>query len=326
MIHILSTVCTSPEFITARAASQGRSSSVDPSATCPHRDGEMAFVALHDGAPVARALAQPMAGQPGIGNIALFECIDDPSTAKALLEACEVHLRSLGIHAVVGPMDADTWHAYRTSDPSDHPPFLLDRHTPTWMGELFRQAGYEVCDRYLSSWIPREALRWSRLETHLERFRNRGVTFHELDKGDWEGELSRIHCLSLEAFANNSWASPLDYPAFRSLYRGWRDRLPTDGIVLASLEDRLLAYVVSCPEPMEDGSCRTVIKTVATSRHPCARGLGALLVEWLHRKAHASNHTGVVHALMHAANPSTHILSGHGRTIRTYSLWRKELR
>lgn len=324
MIHILSTSRTLTEFAQALITSDPHSTGPDPQTTCPVRSGESAFVAIEDGIPVARALAQPMPSCPGTGNIALFACVNDPSIAKALLAACENHLRDLGIHTVVGPMDADTWHAYRTADPSEEPPFLLDRRTPSWTGDLFRCAGYEVCDRYLSTWIPRESLSWSRLETHLKRLDNNGISFRALDQGDWDGELSRIHCLSLEAFADNAWASPLDLASFRSLHSGWRDRLPTDGIVLATRKDQLLAYVVSCPEPLADGTCRTIIKTVATLPHPSARGLGALLVEWLHRQAHGNGHRGVVHALMHAANPSTHILSGQGRTIRTYSLWRKD--
>lgn len=326
MIQILSTHRTSQEFHEARGAGNPGTCGEDPETTCPVRPGEAAFVALENGTPVARALAQPMLFRPSTGNIALFECIDDQNLAIALLERCQRHLLDRGIRTIVGPMDGDTWHAYRTADPSVHAPFLLDRRTPPWHGDLFRAAGYVVCDRYLSTRIPAEHLSWGRLERSLPRIQASGIDLRTLDTGDWDGELERIHELSLEAFADNSWSEPLDLESFRRLYHPWRDQLPTDGILIACRDGRTLAYAVSCPQTLQDGSRQTIIKTVASSRCAQARGLGALLVECLHRKAHLEGHRGVVHALMHSANPSNRILSSHGETIRTYSLWRKDPR
>lgn len=325
MIHILSTLRGSTEFVQARAASSGTPPGPDPDSTCPVRPGERALVALKDGIPLARAVAQPLIGRPGVGNIALFESVDDFALSNALLAACEAHLAKIGCRIAVGPMDGDTWHAYRTADPGGEAPFLLDRSTPAWTGSLFRSAGYEVCDRYLSTWIPRDDLAWPRLETHLKRFGNRGVTFRPLRIDDWDRELAHLHRLSLEAFADNSWATGLDLEGFRALYDPWRGRLPTEGILLAFQADRLLAYVVSCPQTLPDGLARTIIKTVAASRERSAQGLGALLVESVHRMAHQDGHSGVIHALMHERNPSTHILSRAGTVLRTYSLWKKDL-
>lgn len=274
---------------------------------------------------MARALAQPMPSRPATGNIALFECIDDKTIATALLARCQQHLHQSGIRTIVGPMDGDTWHAYRTSDPSDHIPFLLDRQTPPWYGGMFRAAGYRVCDQYLSSWIPADHLSWDRLERSLSRIDAAGIRLRALDIQDWDAELARIHELSLEAFADNYWAEPLDIESFRRLYDPWREQLPTEGIVIASRGGRTLAYAISCPQTLPDGSRQTIIKTVATSRSRYARGLGALLVEWLHRKSCHDGHRGVIHALMHSQNPSTRILSSCATTLCTYSLWRKDL-
>ncbi|HOX53568.1 MAG TPA: hypothetical protein PKY05_18955, partial [Fibrobacteria bacterium] len=210
MIHILSTLRGSTEFVQAREASKHLPES-DPEPICPVRPGEAAFLGQRHGLPVARAVAQPLAGHPGTGNIALFECLDDPAMALELLGACETHLAKLGCRTILGPLDGDTWHAYRTVDPGSDPPFLLDRSTPDWTGELFRRSGYRVCDRYLSTWIPREHLAWPRLEAHWQRLARRGVAIRPLDAADWDRELERLHALSLEAFADNSWASPLDF-------------------------------------------------------------------------------------------------------------------
>jgi hypothetical protein len=64
---------------------------------------------------------------------------------------------------------------------------------------------------------------------------------------------------------------------------------------------------------------------VAISDHPMARGLGALLVELIHRRAFEEGCSGVVHALMHERNSSTRILSKHAEVVRRYHLWAKDL-
>lgn len=282
---------------------------------------------VSDGVPVGRALAQIMPTRAGAGNVGLFECVSDSDAARALFDAVEAHLRGLGCRRVVGPMDGDTWHAYRTAGPSSQPPFPMDRDTPPWYGDLFASCGYEVCDRYFSTFIPREHLEWLRLESALARCARSGIVVEGLRERDWDAELARLHDLSVRAFASNRWASPLDLDSFKAFYEPLRGRIPPDSIRLArSCENGpLLAFLFSLPEPVSDKNRRLVIKTVAAAPDPRARGLGALLTEMAHRDAHRDGFSGVVHALMHESNPSTRIKAAHGRILRAYSLWAKEL-
>lgn len=314
-------------FQQARCVVLPQSGSRDPESICPRRESDAAWVVLSGGVPVGRALAQTMPTRSGTGNVGLFECIPDPDAAGALLIAVETYLRGLGCRRVVGPMDADTWHAYRTADPSSQPPFPLDRDTPPWYGDLFASCGYQVCDRYLSTFIPREHLEWPRLESGLARCARSGIVVEGIRTQDWDGELARLHDLSVRAFASNRWASPLDLDSFKALHEPFRGRIPSRSILMARCPDTdlLLAFLFSVPEPVGDTSRRLVVKTVATAPDPRARGLGALLTEMAHRDAHRAGFFGVVHALMHESNPSTRIKATHGQILRTYSLWAKEI-
>ena len=312
-------------FARARGAVAGLAGP-DPAVLCPGHEHEGAWVSLREGSVRGRAIAQPLRGHDGIGIVGFFECVDDPSAARALLGACEDFLAQAGCRRVIGPMDGDTWHNYRTAEASEFAPFALDRITPAWYGELFRGAGYHASEEYISTWIERSELSWARLDRGLERLARAGGRIESFDPVDWERQLDRLHALSLEAFAGNAWASPLDREVFHRLYAGYRDRIAPDWIQWALAADgTALGYVFSIPDRRPDGARIRVIKTVAVADHPRARGLGALLVELTHRRAHEEGCSGVVHALMHERNSSTHILSKHAQVVRRYHLWAKEI-
>lgn len=324
-ISVLPVPRSDPRFAEARAlvAPPG---APDPEATCPCSPVERSWIVRRDDQLRGRAVAQPLRGHQGAGNVALFECLDDPEAAAALLSACESFLRERGCRRVLGPLDGDTWHGYRTAQASEFAPFRLDRTTPAWYGRLFQAAGYEVGEEYVSTWIDRAALSWNRLDRGLARLAASGGRIEVFDPEAWDDQLDRLHGLSQAAFAHNAWASPLDRDDFHALYRGFRAMIAPDWIQWAVSGDGTpLGYVFSIPDRRPDGASIRVVKTVAVSDRPEARGLGALLVELVHRRAFDEGCSGVVHALMHVRNPSTLILSRHAEVVRRYHLWIKDL-
>jgi hypothetical protein len=78
-----------------------------------------------------------------LGLVGLWECVDDPVTAKALLDAALRWLRVSGVARVVGPLDFSTWYRYRfATDGHEHGPFLLDTYHRSWYARQFEGAGF----------------------------------------------------------------------------------------------------------------------------------------------------------------------------------------
>lgn len=323
-IRITPCLRTDPVFSRSNLHPQCQAQGHDPELQCPHRPGEQAGVVVVDRQPVGRILTQPFPTLPASGNLALFESVPDPEVGKALLEWGFRHLVEQGVRQVFGPLDGDTWHGYRTSRPGPGPTFALDRRTPTWHGDHFAQSGFQVCDRYHSRWIPRDALAWDRLDRNMARCQRNQVEVAPLDLEDWDSTIRQLHEVSLEAFADNRLASPLELPEFAHLYAPLRGRLPPGSLVgTRDREGRLLSFLFCLPDLTARGPA-LVLKTVAIRREPLARGMGALLVELAHRRAHREGMAGVIHALIHEENTSDRILSSKSEVIRRYELWRRD--
>jgi GNAT superfamily N-acetyltransferase len=64
-----------------------------------------------------------------------------------------------------------------------------------------------------------------------------------------------------------------------------------------------------------------VAKTVAVMPDPALRGLGAWLVEDIHKRAADHGFRIVYHALMHEANDSANITAGAATVVRRYRLY-----
>jgi len=63
--------------------------------------------------------------------------------------------KSKGATALIGPMEGDTWHAYRLiSDRGEHAPFLMEPSSGHHDEAAFKAAGFDVISSYFSASAP----------------------------------------------------------------------------------------------------------------------------------------------------------------------------
>jgi GNAT superfamily N-acetyltransferase len=124
----------------------------------------------------------------------------------------------------------------------------------------------------------------------------------------YEAELRALHALSLEAFAENPFYSPIGLPEFERLYLPLRPMIDPSLVRLA--EDsagRLIGYVFAFPDSLAAAEApRVVLKTLAVSLEARGWGLGAVLADEIHGEA-ARRGAAVLHALMQVTNASREI-------------------
>jgi hypothetical protein len=246
-----------------------------------------------------------------------FSCADAPAGAR-LLRATAANLAAEGFAALIGPMDGDTWSAHRLVIESDgSAPFLMEPQNPSHFPEAFDAAGFAIVARYCSAERPGDApIEASPLAA--------GITLRAFKSGDAEGELARIHALSLRAFADNAFYKPISAEHFIGLYLPIVPLLEPELVLMAEdAQGQLVGFLFAIPDFAEGDAPRSVIlKTYASLQ----KGVGGALARVFHERVRERGFSRVIHALMHESNLSArHSGNLNARVFRRYGLWAKLL-
>jgi hypothetical protein len=242
-----------------------------------------------------------------------FTCETAEAGAQAIREALAV-LRAEGFGAVLGPMDGNTWAKHRLVVESDgRPPFLMEPHNPAHHVEAFAQSGLGIVSRYLSAVRPAEVLESTSSPPA-------GLRLRTFDASQAEAELTRIHAMSLEAFASNHFYQPISLEDFLASYRPILPAIDPELVLLAEDEaGTLKAFLFAAPNFAEGVKPKSVILKTNASR---VKGGGSMLANAFHERAKARGFEEVIHALMHESNLSAaHSGSKGGKVFRRYALW-----
>ena len=257
----------------------------------------------------------PSLGGKRTAALGEFSCDTPECGARAIREAMAL-LKAEGFEAVLGPMDGNTWAKHRLINESDgRPSFLMEPQNPAHFVDAFEQSGLRIVSRYLSAAMPADELD--------SQTRVPGLSLRQFDPARAEAELTRVHALSLEAFASNHFYQPISLEPFLASYRpvlGFID--PELVLLLEDAAGALKGFLFAIPNLADPGSKAVILKTYASR----AKGGGAMLANAFHRRAKDKGFANVIHALMHESNLSAaHSDSKGGKIFRRYALWGGEL-
>lgn len=242
-----------------------------------------------------------------------FSCEAPEAGAKAIRDAMAL-LKAEGFEAVLGPMDGNTWARHRLVVESDgRTPFLLEPSNPPHYVDAFAQGGLQIVSRYVSAVRPAVALENTSQPPA-------GLRLRALDASRAEAELTRIHALSLEAFASNHFYQPISLEDFLASYRPILPMIDPELVLL--VEDdagALKGFLFGTPDFAEGPKPKAVILKTYASR---AKGGGSMLASAFYERAKAKGFVEVINALMHESNLSaTHSGNHESRIFRRYALW-----
>jgi hypothetical protein len=287
-------------------------------------------------APLARAslwLADDLVGAPGrSGLVGHYEASDGAAGAE-LLAAARSELTRRGAVRVLGPMNGSTWRRYRLElprepgDPDIQPAsFGSEPRNPLRYNEDFRAAGFRIVARFESRFEPDPVVDPHGHERARARAESHGVRLHALEPAHFDETLRAMHELSLGAFEENFYYSPLPLEAFVSMYAPYRERAVPPLVRLATGADgRLAGYLFGFPDPLsvvEGRPTRSVCKTLAVARHARGAGLGGLLLDEFRAASVAMGMSGILHALMHVENASIRMSERHHSVpFKRYALY-----
>jgi hypothetical protein len=242
-----------------------------------------------------------------------FSCETAEAGARTIREAMAV-LKDEGFGAVLGPMDGDTWGKHRLVVESDgRAPFLMEPANPAHYVEAFEQSGLGVVSRYVSAIRPVDAPPSGSAAPVGLRLRN-------FDPSCAERDLTRIHSLSLAAFADNRFYQPIALDDFLASYRPVLPAVDPELVLLLENDaGDLKGFLFAVPNLMEGPQTKTVILKTYASR---VKGGGSMMANAFHGRAKARGFVEEIHALMHESNLSaTHSDRAGGKVFRRYALW-----
>jgi len=272
--------------------------------------------------------ARNLVGAPGeSGLVGRWEAFDVSAGRSLLEEACR-HFAERGVARVLGPMNGDTWHAYRLVLPPGEqpgppgglvvPPFPGEPSNPPDAADTWHDAGFDIVARYESAIVTDLATAAGPATGEPP-----GVTFRPLDPDRFDDELAVLHAISLRGFAANPYYAPIGRAEFVALNAPLRPFVDPRFVEFAEDESgEALAFLFCFPLPAGGGRPLLVAKTIAVVPEARGRHLGALLFARAHARAHELGFGGVIHALMHADNASTRMSSRQkARVFRRYALF-----
>jgi len=216
------------------------------------------FLALRDGTPIGRTLVSDdpnYNAQHGtsVGHFGMFECLEDPAAAHALLDAAAGWLRGRGRAAIMGPID------YSTNYPCglliegfDTPPRVMMNHNPTYYAGLLESWGLRKAKDLYAWWFvdPHDLV--AKWQVRVERIvRRTGVVVRPFRKSRFDADVDRCRTVYNTAMRDQWGFVKLTEAEFRY----FADRLArlaiAEQVLLAELDDRPVGFSITLPDVNE---------------------------------------------------------------------------
>ena len=212
------------------------------------------LLAWRGGQPVGRILVSddPLYNahhRENTGCFGMFESIDDPEVARALLDAAAAWLAGRGRNRMLGPIDYSmNYTCGLLVDGFDSPPRVMMNHNPPYYSQLLESWGLTKAkdlyawwfdsDNAIDSWRPR-----------VERIVARtGVTVRPLRRDDLSAEILRCRQIYNEAWKDNWGDVPMTLAEFQHLAKSLLQVATPELILVAEKKERPIAFSMTLPD------------------------------------------------------------------------------
>ncbi|MDP9348665.1 MAG: GNAT family N-acetyltransferase [Gemmatimonadota bacterium] len=235
-----------------------------------HQHADVAyFLAERGGEPVGRiaAVVNHRSNEfhdDRVGFFGLFESVDDPGVARALLDTAAAWLRARGMEAMRGPFNLSTNDELYSPgvlvQGFDTPPVVMMGHNPPYYRELMEGAGLEKSKDLLAYWkadprIPKRILEG------VERLAKReGWRVRSLDMKRFREEVATIMEVYNSAWERNWGFIPMTAAEFENMAREFRPVVDPDLCLIAETEaGEPIGFLLALPDlnqaikPLRDG-------------------------------------------------------------------------
>ncbi|MGA2620937.1 MAG: GNAT family N-acetyltransferase [Thermoguttaceae bacterium] len=213
------------------------------------------FVAWRGNTAVGRILASDdprynQQQQTNLGCFGMFESIDDPPTAHALLEAAAGWLRQRGRSAMLGPIDYSLNYPCGLLVEGFHtPPRVMDNHNPPYYAALLESWGLAKAKDLYSWWFtdPLDIVaKWRPLADRIQR-RGR-LVIRPFRKADFHAEVLRCQAVYNQSMQNNWGFVSLSEAEFHYMSKRLAELADPNLVLLAEVDGQPVGFSITLPD------------------------------------------------------------------------------
>lgn len=250
-----------------------------------------------------------------IAMIGIIHC-PDKEGALSLLEGAVQELQRIGHFKIVAPIDRDTWSDYRVKESSLlEKPFYGEPSNFPWMCEVFKESGFSVGYRYISTLDPLIKKDVPSIE---------GLNIRRLEEIDLEQELNRIYDISIEAFCDNVFYGNIEREIFINNYKKMYEALKPD-VLIAEYNGEEVGFLIGYgSEDCKKEGKTYVFKTIAVKKDFRKLKIGGAMVSTLGNLVYDLGYKFIIGGLIYSENVSYKLTKKYGGMIVSeYSLYQK---
>jgi len=180
----------------------------------------------------------------------LFESIDDPAVARALLSTVESWGKERGLEHLLGPLNFSTnYDCGVLIDGFDRPAVFLMTYNPRYYPELLERAGLAKA---------KDLFAWDLLRTQeppekviriAEKIRKReGITVRKANLKDLPGEIAKLKKVYNQAWERNWGFVPMTDAEFDHMAKDMKSVVVPDFLLIAEVKGEPVAFSLTLPD------------------------------------------------------------------------------
>ncbi len=185
-----------------------------------------------------------------LGCFGLFESIDDPAVAQALLGAAENWLRARGRDEIMGPIDYSTNYVCALLiDGFEHPPTLLTSHNPPYYAALIEGCGFGKAMDWYAWWFSKPTEARARLQKISARFADSlNVVIRSVNMKEQAAESRRLRKIYNRAWEKNWGFVPFTEAEFDHLVQELKPLAEPEYTLIAEVGDEPVGFLLYLPD------------------------------------------------------------------------------
>jgi GNAT superfamily N-acetyltransferase len=187
-----------------------------------------------------------------VGTFGFFECIDDSTVARALLDTAYEWVAERGMTKLTGPFSFSTNDEFTSPgvlvDGFDKPPVIMMTHTPPYYARLLEENGFVKAKDLLAFWLDMTQID-QRLLKGIERVsRGQNVTLRTLDMKHLDEEIGRIKEIYNAAWERNWGFVPMTEAEFDYMAEAMKPIVNPRMCIIAEIDGEPVGFALQLPD------------------------------------------------------------------------------
>ncbi|MBN1910421.1 MAG: GNAT family N-acetyltransferase [Pirellulales bacterium] len=216
------------------------------------------FLATRDGRPVGRILVSDdpkynALHETNVGCFGMFESIDDPAVAHALLDAAAAWLLERGRDTILGPINYSTnYPVGLLIDGFDTPPRVMMNHNPPYYAGLLESWGLTKAKDLYCWWFvdPLDMVaKWHRKAERIAKRSN--VVVRPFNLKDFDADVERCRAVYNTARTKSWGFSQLTDDEFKYFAKQLARLAIPELVLLAEVDDKPVGFSITLPDVNE---------------------------------------------------------------------------